>query len=190
MEIFGMKRPSNKDTEEDLLKFQKDFEEQMKKDPDLKSNISVELIRENERESNREQLIDPAIEEIMDQDDKSVPSLLNEVTENSDIKLPLLPQESTLPFPKAVSIDYKSLQKSAMSDGKGKKKSLFALHMEKHGKAQVVGPQVKCPIPEDPVERKIVNQNVYNSVITGEGLAGGTISTDSEIEKIHSENIK
>ena len=194
MDHFGtVKRPSNKDTEEDLLKFQREFEEQMKKDPNVRSNISVELISEKERDEKSENIVDDK----MDQQDSTTP-LLNTVTESSNTELPLLPKESTLAFPKAVTIDYKSLQRSANSDNRGKKKSLFALHMEKHGKGEVVGSQFKPNLPDPQVgkdEIEIESQNPdrnelgFESVLTGEGLTSGSVTAESEIENIHNENI-
>ena len=186
MDNFGsVKRPSNKDTEEDLLKFQKEFEEQKKKDPNFRSNISVELISDKERET--------VVDDKMDQQDKTTPSLLKKVTELSNTELPFLPQESTLPFPKAITIDYKSLQRSVNSDNKGKKKSLFALHMEKHGKGDVVGSQFKSDLQAGKDVIEIESQNPeeleFDSVLTGEGLTGGSVNTKSEIENIHNENI-
>ena len=191
MDNFGtVKRPSNRDTEEDLLKFQKEFEEQRKKDPNFRANMSVELISDKEREPIKTVVIDQMNQQ------GNTPSLLKRVTELSNIDLPLLPQESTLPFPKAVTIDYKSLQKSVNSDNRGKK-SLFALHMEKHGKGDIVGSQFKS-LPTNPQIGKDVeiesrnpdrNELSFDSVLTGEGLASGSTNVESEIENIHNENI-
>ena len=179
--MHGIKRPSNKDTEEDLLRFQQDFENRKKDDPNFQSTISAELIKVEDKDTEL-----PMIEELIFKNNDSLPSILHRVTEISNNQLPNLPQESSLPFPKAVVIDYKSLQKSA-----GKGKSLFALHIEKQGRGDILGTQLHTPqvnVARDVIalESQIPN---FDSLLTGEGLSGGSIDTKCEVDKIHQENI-
>ena len=183
--MSSIKRPSNKDTEEDLLKFQQDFENRKKKDPNFQSNISAELIKVDDNETEL-----PMIEELIYKNNDFLPTILNKVTEISNNQLPNLPQESSLPFPKAVSIDYKLLQKSAASDGKGKK-SLFALHMEKQGKGEMLGTQLQTPqviVPRDIIAMEGQVSN-FEPLLTGEGLVGSSMDSQREVDKIHQENI-
>ena len=183
--MYGIKRPSNKDTEEDLLKFQQEFENSKSKDPNFQSTISAELINVNDSETEMHM-----IDELIFKNNDTLPSILHKVTEISDNPSPKLPQESSLPFPKAISIDYKMLEKSAVTDGAGKK-SLFAMHMEKQRKEDILGTILHTEdvnVPRDVIalDGEISN---FDSLLTGEGLVASSMKGQSEVDKIHQENI-
>ena len=196
--MYGIKRPSNKDTEEDLLKFQQEFVEKLNNDPSFKSNISVELIKQRTKEDAKSvpEKTENEVEEKMEQHDFTLPSLLRRVTETANTHEHVFPQESNLPFPKAIGIDLKSLQQSAVIDTRAKKKSLFALHMEKQGKGIAPDDKLNFPtpygqdIPHDVMDTNMGAKNVMGmSIITGEGLASRELDAKSEIDQIHQENM-